>query len=121
MFSIVDDLCCAPFSGIFLKQSGLEELLAQQLPLDLIRSALTSAPHSRVSLIDTSRVVALGESAARQQFCDFMIGNKGSAQLHEWLISQLDDQTMPVALKQIVDLVSLLVSGQIPSCRISLM
>jgi putative ATP-dependent endonuclease of OLD family len=108
---LVTDLCSTPFSVLFLKYSGLEELLSTELPVDLLRTALTTAPHSRVPLLDATAVAAITEAQIRQGFAKFMIDNKGSAHLHEWLLSQLDEHKLPPTLKNILDKVSSLLPG----------
>ncbi len=119
--AVVGELCKSPFSSIFLRQAGLEDVLASQLPISVVRNALQSAPHSRVPLFTTSAVAAYDEEAARKAFCDFMIGNKGSGALHEWLLSQLDENTLPTVFKDLIDIVSQLVDGTIEPRRCSLM
>jgi hypothetical protein len=73
------------------------------LPSDLIREALSAAPHSKIPLLSQAAVSALSEVDLRCEFEKFMIANKGSAQMHEWLLAELDDQTLPPTLKTIVD------------------
>ena len=118
--SIVAELCAMPFSVVFLRQSGLEELLAQELPLDLMRSTLSTAPHSRAALLTSAKVAGLTDTSLREEFTNFMIANKGSAHLHEWVLGQLDQHKLPPTLKNILDTVLLFMAGAEP-VRMSLL
>jgi putative ATP-dependent endonuclease of OLD family len=119
--TLLQELCSTPFSALILRHGGLEDLLADELPIDLIRAATKSAPHSRSPLPSSPTVDGNTDEVVRQMFKELLIANKGSAQLHEWLISQLDDQRLPPTLKEIVDLISRLVSHQIEPCKMSIL
>jgi hypothetical protein len=119
--NVVNDLCLAPFSALFLRYRGLEELLAAELHTDLMRATLTDAPHSRVSLLKKDVVDSASEEAVKQMFYEFLVGNKGSAQFHEWILSQLDEAHLPQTLKEITDITPLLVSQQMHTCKMSLL
>jgi putative ATP-dependent endonuclease of OLD family len=119
--AVVSGLCNGTFAAVFLRHAGLEDVLASQLPLSLVRKCLTSAPHSRAPLYDPGDVANMAEPTVRSTFCDFMIANKGSAQLHEWLMADLDETSIPSALKDIVDVVSEISSGKMAPCRMSLL
>jgi putative ATP-dependent endonuclease of OLD family len=108
---LITELCSMPFSVLFLKYSGLEALLSIELSLDLLRTTLITAPHSRVPLLDATAVAAMSEAQTRNEFAKFMIGNKGSGHLHEWLLSHLDEHKLPPTLKNILDKVSSLLHG----------
>lgn len=108
---LILELCATPLSVLFLKYSGLEELLSQELPVDLLRSTLSTAPHSRAPLLDASAVSALPEADVRAEFATFMIANKGSAHLHEWVLAQVDEHTLPRTLKNILDTATSLLHG----------
>jgi putative ATP-dependent endonuclease of OLD family len=118
--NVVSELCLAPFSAIFLRYRGLEELLAVELPLDLVYATLLRAPDSRVTLPNNNVVQTAAEDVVRQMFRELLIGNKGSSQFHEWIMSQLDEAHLPKTLKEIADVTSFLVSQQIHGCKISL-
>ena len=119
--NVVNDLCLAPFSALFLRYRGLEELLAAELRTDLMRATLTDAPHSRVPLLKKDVVDFASEEAVKQMFQEFLVGKKGSAQFQEWILSQLDEAHLPQTLKDIADMTSLLVSRQMYSCKMSLL
>lgn len=119
--AVVGALCSGTFAAVFLRHAGLEDVLASQLPLPHVRKCLTSAPHSRVPLHDPVDVANMAEQTARSTFCDFMIANKGSAQLHEWLIADLDEASIPSSLKDVVDVVSEISNGKMAPCRMSLL
>jgi putative ATP-dependent endonuclease of OLD family len=118
--NVVQELCLAPFSSIFSRYRGLEDLLASELPVDLARKTLTTGPNSRVSLLTKERVDNASEDEVKRMFCDFMIGNKGSSQLHEWIISQLDEPQIPKTLKELSDIASRIVGKEMAPCKMSL-
>jgi putative ATP-dependent endonuclease of the OLD family len=107
---LVGELCQAPFPVVFLKQKGLESLLADYLGIDLLRRVLTETPASRIPLRTKEAVETLSDEEVRAKAKDFFEGNKGSAAAHEWVIALLEDATLPDALKEIIDLVSRYVS-----------
>ena len=53
----------------------------------------------------------MADEDIRSESRDQLIANKGSASMHEWIISLLDENTLPSPLGNIVDLVSAYVSG----------
>jgi putative ATP-dependent endonuclease of OLD family len=101
----------APFPTLVLKQKGLEDLLSQQLPLDLVRRILTSAPHCKSTPLTEAAALALLEPAARTACRDLLIDNKGSAAMHEWIIDQLNEATLPPTLAIIADRVGYYLRG----------
>lgn len=103
--TLVADLCAGGFPAIFLKQTGLEDVLARNLPIALVRRILTEAPHSKTPLTAAADVSAMTEPDARDGCREMLIRNKGSHFLHEWIISQVDEASLPDALKDIVDMV----------------
>jgi hypothetical protein len=105
---------------MFLKHGGLEKLLAAELPIDVVRATLSSAEHSKVPLPDSHALATAADDEARRIFRDLLIGNKGSAQFHEWIISQLDEPKLPKTLKNIVDLTSVLVIDKTDCRKLSL-
>jgi putative ATP-dependent endonuclease of OLD family len=119
--AVISDLCNATFATVFLRQAGLEDVLASQLPISVVCTCLTAAPYSRVSLHDAAVIANMTEPTVRSTFRDFMIANKGSAQLHEWLMADLDETSIPAALKDILDIVSEVTNGRMAPCRMSLL
>lgn len=103
---LLEAYCGAPFPVILLRQKGLEDLLSKTLPIDLVRLMLTQAPESKIALRDAAVVNKLQEGELRSECCDFLIANKGTAGLHEWILSKLDPVTMPNQLKLILDRVA---------------
>jgi len=118
--NVVDELCAAPFCAMFQQYGGLERLLAAELPMDIVRTTLNSSEHSKVPLPDSHVVGTATDDEARGMFRDLLIGNKGSAAFHEWIISQLDEPKLPKTLKNIVDLASALVADKTNCCKLSL-
>jgi putative ATP-dependent endonuclease of the OLD family len=104
----------APFPCIFLKQAGVEALLAEHLEEGILRQVLASAPHSRVPVLAAPTVAALSEAEVRTNAFDMLRGNKGSASMHEWVMSLLDEDTLPEPLKTLVDLMAPYMSGKTP-------
>jgi len=103
--TLVSDLCAGQFPAIFIKQTGLEDVLAQNLSLALVRRILTEAPHSKTPLAAAADVSAMTESDARTACREMLIRNKGSHFMHEWIISLVDETSLPNTLKDIVDMV----------------
>jgi putative ATP-dependent endonuclease of the OLD family len=118
--NVVQELCAAPFSAVFSRYRGLEDMLAGEVPVDLIRQTLTTAPHSRVPLLSQQRVDTATDDAVKQLFRDFLMGNKGSAQLHEWLMSELDESQLPRTLREVADVTARVVSKEMLPCKMSL-
>lgn len=94
----------APYPAFFLQVNGLENLLANRLPLPILREMLCKAPHSRAPLFDEAAVNALSEPDVRQRSRDFLIANKGSGPMHFWLIEKLQPGQIPDALCAACDL-----------------
>lgn len=107
MQQIVD----SPFPSLLLRQNGLEDLLVAQLPIDILRRFLTEAPHCKDTLINKADAATMTEDAIRSETRVRLIGNKGSASMHDWLISLLDVTNIPPTLADIVDIVSAHISG----------
>jgi putative ATP-dependent endonuclease of the OLD family len=109
--TIASSYCAAPFPVILLRHKGLEHLLSDTLPLDLVRVILTQAPESRTPVLDPARVAALAEAELRGRFYDCLVANKGTAALHEWILGQLTAHTLPNQLKVVLDRVAAFVEG----------
>ena len=118
--AVVNELCGAPFSALFLRYRGLEELLTSELDTELMRECLTNALHSRGLRPSADDVASASEDSLKQIFYEFLTHNKGSAQFHEWLISCLDENRLPRSLKDLIDLIAELVS-QPMCCKLSLL
>jgi putative ATP-dependent endonuclease of OLD family len=99
----VQDSAC-PF--LLLRHAGLEALLAAELPSDVLRRLLTEAPYSRAPLRPPAELAAMADDPVREAAREFLRSNKGSAGLHEWVLSLLDEASVPRTLGVIVGLVS---------------
>ncbi|HUT57389.1 MAG TPA: AAA family ATPase [Phycisphaerae bacterium] len=110
--SIWDHAHDATFPCLFLKEAGLERLLADRLPEDVLRRMLHSAEYSRTELRDQAEVDVINEKTTRENAFQMLRANKGSAAMHEWLISLLDENTMPDVLKDLVDMLSMHMTGE---------
>jgi putative ATP-dependent endonuclease of the OLD family len=118
--NVVQELCATPFSVLFSRYGGLEDLLAEEVPVELARIALAAAPHSRVLTLPQQRVDDSDDVTVKRLFRDFLAGNKGSAQFHEWLMSRLDETQLPRTLREITDITCRVVAKELPPCRMSL-
>ncbi|UCH38135.1 MAG: hypothetical protein JSV76_02975 [Candidatus Bathyarchaeota archaeon] len=101
------------FPSICLKEKGLENILAYQLPINILREYLIESPHSKSAPIYPNKVNNLSDPEVREESRNRLIQNKGSAAMHEWLISKLDPATLPVQFKSIVDMVSCYIKGEL--------
>jgi len=108
---LLEQIISSPFPCIFLRQKGIEDLLATQLPIEALRLFLTEAPHCKSKLKTLEELNTMADEDIRSESRDQLIANKGSASMHEWIISLLDENTLPSPLGNIVDLVSAYVSG----------
>jgi hypothetical protein len=95
-------LCNAGFPVIFLRQTGLEAMLAQHLTIDVVRRMLQEAPFAKSSLLTAEAVAAMSETQQRAGCREMLEANKGSAFMHEWILSLLDEQSLPEPLGFIV-------------------
>lgn len=109
---VLDALCGADFPVIFLRQTGLEAILAQRLPIDVIRRTLQEAPFSKVPILAGTVVSEMSEPDQRARCQDMLEGNKGSAFMHEWILSLLNEQTLPEPLAMIIAMVSEYMAGK---------
>ena len=118
--TLVANACSSPYPCVFLKATGIEKLLAAELPVDLLKRMLVEAPHSRVPLQAAAAVEAMTDPNARMHAESFLIHNKGSGPLHRWLLEQLTPDSLPPTLCDILDLLSQYVAGreQLGSCSI---
>jgi len=90
------------FPCFFLKQTGLEDLLVSQLEISTLKTLLTNAPHSKTDLLSEDEVNDLSVVQIRAKSKKLLISNKGSASMHEWLISILNVEEYPRTLIDIV-------------------
>jgi putative ATP-dependent endonuclease of OLD family len=117
---LIENLCGLPCPTIFLRQKGLEDVIAESLPLDLVKRVLTEAVFSKTTPLAASAVTAMTEKQLRDSVRDTLIDNKGSAGMHEWILSHLDEKSLPDRLGDIVDMVSRYMSGTVELGALSL-
>jgi putative ATP-dependent endonuclease of the OLD family len=98
---------------LFLWGEGIEEILKDELPVDILIELLTVSPQSSKPLLESTVVRAMCENEIRNLAFEKLKHEKGFVALHEWLINKLDEETLPTSLKQINDIVSQFVSGKI--------
>jgi putative ATP-dependent endonuclease of OLD family len=108
---VLDALCGADFPVIFLRQGGLEAVLAQYLPIEIVQRVLLEAPFTKVPVLASAAVAAMTEAQQRARCRDMLEGNKGSAFMHEWMLSLLDEGSLPEPLGRIVATVSDYMAG----------
>ncbi len=102
----VNDICECPFPSLFLPYDGIEDLLANRLPLNVLRQFVVRAPHCKTPLKTATELGAMSDQEIRIFTKQTLIDNKGSIQMHEWLISITDFASLPSILKTIIDEVS---------------
>lgn len=117
---LLQQIMDSSFPSLFLRQSGLEELLVSQLPIDILKKFLTMAPHCKNHHKTLAEINVMTDDNIRAESREWLINNKGSASMHEWLISLLNEHTLAPTLADIVDIVSAYVSGliEIQTCSI---
>lgn len=103
---LLDNIYTSELPCIFLWGDGIEKILSEELPLDVLKKLLTEAPHSTQQLLSTISVNAMNENNIRYEAFNKLKNEKGSASMHDWLINLLDDTTIPLTLKRIVYLVN---------------
>jgi putative ATP-dependent endonuclease of OLD family len=117
---LIRNLCELSCPTIFLRQKGLEDVISQGLPLDLAKRVLTEALFSKSAPLAASAVTAMTDKQLREAVRATLIDNKGSAGMHEWILSHLDEKSLPDALGDIVDMVSRYMSGAVGLGALSL-
>jgi putative ATP-dependent endonuclease of OLD family len=96
----------------FLRESGLERLLSKKLPLNILQQLLYSAQYSKSELLDQSQVMVMDTEEIRTKAFEMLCANKGSAAMHEWILSLLDVTTLPDIFKDLIDILSQHLAGK---------
>ncbi|MFA6241144.1 MAG: AAA family ATPase [Candidatus Hydrogenedentales bacterium] len=106
---------------LFLRQRGLEALLAQHLPLHIVESVLVAPSYSKSAPLDKPQVDALDEVGARNELEAMLKRNKGSAAFHEYIISLLEHDSVPSPLVAVVSIICTLMNDgtQFGICSLS--
>jgi putative ATP-dependent endonuclease of the OLD family len=85
----------------FHKHTGLEDLLLEDLPPQLVRQTLTDNPHAKHQYAEAQIIQWTPEQFAAKARTYFM-NNKGHQPFHEWILDRVDASSMPAAFKRIV-------------------
>jgi len=96
---------------VFHAEQGLEDLLRRELPTEIIRELLISAPHAK-HLYDPAVVDAWTDDEFQRKAREFLRQHKGYQPLHEWLLDQLDLSSMPLTFKRFVALITTRLRGK---------
>jgi putative ATP-dependent endonuclease of OLD family len=110
--TLVAALCGLPCPTIFFPEKGLEKVLAEGLSVELVRRILAEAPYCKTPLLSASDAAALTDAEARDKLCEMLTFNKGSASMHEWIISQLPAKDVPKRLMEVIGMVSGFIAGE---------
>lgn len=97
----------------FHRARGLEDLLILELPQSVVRKTLTSAPYTK-HLYTNDQIDVWSADEMTDKSREFFIRHKGYQPFHEWILEQLDADTMPVTFKRIVAMAG----GQCGTCSV---
>lgn len=109
--TVVRDCTQKPYPSIFLRHRGLEALLVEEIPIDILRTFLTSASHCKGPLKTAADVVTMTDQQVKDESLQMLKDNKGSISMHEWFLSQLDVNSVPATLGNIMDTVTQHMAG----------
>ncbi len=93
-----------PFPCIFHAYGGLEALLTSELPIDSLKRLLLEAPHAKGLPLEATAVAGLSDDEIRKLATEHLVKNKGSAFMHEWLLSTLKANDVPHSLAVLIDM-----------------
>ena len=86
-------------------------MLVEEIPIDILRTLLTSASHCKSPLKTTAEVAAMTELQIKDESLHILKDNKGSISMHEWFLSKLDVNSVPATLGNIIDTVTRHMAG----------
>lgn len=109
--TVVRDSTQKPYPSIFLRYGGLEALLVEEIPIDILKTFLTSASHCKSPLKTAADVVTMTDQQVKDESLQMLKDNKGSISMHEWFLSQLDLNSVPPTLGNIIDTVTRYMTG----------
>jgi putative ATP-dependent endonuclease of OLD family len=110
------DECLKKAPGIpmvFHKHAGLEDLLLECLPSNLVCRTLIENPHAKHQYTKENLDEWTGEQLALKARACFM-NSKGHQPFHEWLLDRVDVDSMPMTFKRIVTMAG----GQVETCSL---
>lgn len=119
-YTLVEKVTQKSFPSIFLKYAGLESLLVGEIPINLLKKFLISAPYCKSPLKTMTEVVAMTDQQVKSESLRILKENKGSISMHEWFISLLDMNSVPATLANILDIVTQNMAGLINVACISM-
>ena len=111
---LLSNIYSSPIPSVFIWGDGIEEILANELPIEILRVLLTEAPHSTQPLLSVPVVALMGQIDVRRAALQKLIHEKGSASMHDWLISLLDENSLPKTLKRVINIISLYITKNQP-------
>ena len=88
--TVISDSTQKPYPSIFLRYSGLEALLVDEIPIDLLKTFLISASHCKSPLKTAADVAPMTDQQVKYESLQVLKDNKVSISMHEWFLSQLD-------------------------------
>jgi putative ATP-dependent endonuclease of OLD family len=122
VLAFIDQITDAEFSQMKTKEpdvvftmhtmKGLEELLLAELPVDLLKDILVHAPYVKKNYLSTE-VDSWGQTEFEENAREFLIMNKGSLPMHEWILDKVDFKDMPATFKNLVSITMDMVSGSV--------
>ena len=92
------------FPTIFLRQSGIEQAIVQNLQLPLVTAFLTNAPLASGQNLQPADLTGKTDTELRATMFSILKKNKGSRYTHEWIIDQLGLQGFPQPILESVRL-----------------
>jgi putative ATP-dependent endonuclease of the OLD family len=96
---------------ILMKHKGLEQMLSESLPINIIKAALCVAPYVKSPNLDESAVSSMPDSTLRAAFRTRITNEKGSASFHEWLMSLVNENEVPNTLTSLLIAVNCFFKG----------
>jgi len=96
---------------VFHAEKGLEDLLLRELPHSLIREILIAAPYVKQNY-DPVVVDGWTPDEFTKKAREFLRRHKGYQPFHEWVLDQVDLDTMPITFKRLIALAVAVATGQ---------
>jgi len=119
-YTFVEKVTHKSFPSIFLRYTGLESLLVEEISIDLLKKFLTSASYCKSPLKTMTEVLAMTDQQVKNESLRMLKENKGSISMHEWFISLLDMDSVPATLANILNIVTQNMAGSINFACISM-
>lgn len=110
---LLKEVMDAAFPSLFIRQKGLEDVLSEGLPIDILKKFLMEAPHCKGRVFSTSEIQGLTDEDIRKASSEKLEDNKGALSMHEWLIEQVDESSLPASLVNLVFLSSQILNNRV--------